>query len=78
MKKLQFFIKIFITYCNPKINPQLINQEYHVISATEETLFTNLRPPSLRELTPLIFIMKLTHLGSEAKNILTYCKFITF
>ena len=38
------------------------------LDKVNHVLANNWRPPSLSELTPMIFVMGLTHLGSEASN----------
>ena len=43
-------------------------EKFDIISSILKVRYLNWRPPSLSELTPIIFNKGLAHLGSEASN----------
>ena len=52
------------------MNIQSIQNILRIIAKLKcDVVYINWRPPSLSELTPMIFDMRITHLGLEASNL---------
>ena len=63
---------------NELYNSKYLNIKTKIIKNSKTTyLYSKWRPPSLNELTPIIFSMGLTHLGSEAAKYYSPLRFST-